>query len=380
MIKLKRNFPLFDIFWDNKDIEAVSNIIKRGSYWAVGPEIKEFESKLSNYFNVKNSITFNSGTSALHANLLAYGITSGEVIVPSMSFIATANCVLLAGAKPIFADIEEETLGLDPNDVENKISKKTRAIIPMHYGGKVCKNIEILREIADTNNLILIEDNAESFGAKIDNKFAGTIGDSGMLSFCQNKIITTGEGGAVITNNNEIANKLLLIRSHGRVEKEGSDYFSTISEMDYIEVGYNYRMPTICASLGISQLEKIDTIINLRRRVGNYYNENLKDLNEIQILPELEGSETVYQLYSILLHDSEKREELQDYLLENGIYTKVYFYPIHLKTFYKKKFGYKEGSLPITEKISKKILTLPFSLGFTQEDQDYIINRIKDFF
>jgi perosamine synthetase len=380
VIELKRNFPLFDILWDNNDVEAVSSVIKRGSYWADGPEIKEFEDKLSNYFNIKNTITFNSGTSALHAILLAYSITSGEVIVPSMSFIATANCVFLAGAKPIFADIEEETLGLDPNDVENKITSKTRAIIPMHYGGKVCKNIEILREIADRKNLILIEDNAESFGASINNKYAGTIGDSGMLSFCQNKIITTGEGGAVITNNKDIAKKLTLIRSHGRVEKEGIDYFSTISEMDYIEVGYNYRMPTICASLGISQLEKINTIIRLRRQVGEYYNQNLKSINEIQILPELEGSKTVYQLYSIFLRNFERRKELQDYLLENGIYTKVYFYPIHLKTFYKKKFGYQEGTLPVTEKISKKILTLPFSLRFSQQDQDYVINTIKKFF
>ncbi|MHA1344067.1 MAG: DegT/DnrJ/EryC1/StrS family aminotransferase [Promethearchaeota archaeon] len=368
---MERKYPLFDIYWDEKDIQMITNIIKRGSYWATGPEIREFEEKLESYFNVKYVSAFNSGTSALHAVLLAYNITSGEVIVPSMSFISTANCIILAGAKPIFAEIEDETLGLYPEDVKERITEKTRAILPMHYGGKVCKNIKALREIADDYNLILIEDNAESFGAKIHNEFAGTIGHAGILSFCQNKVITTGEGGAICTNNEEIYKKVLLIRSHGRVEQHGTDYFSNIHEMDYIEIGYNFRIPTMCAALGISQLDKIDKIIELRRKIGKYYDSNLDNLSEIQIIPELDGFKNVYQLYSILLTNPEKREDLQSYLLENGIYTKVYFYPIHLKTFYRKRFGYSEGDLPITEEISSRILTLPFLFRFTNEDQDY---------
>jgi len=377
---LNRKYPLFDIYWDEKDIEQVSNVIKRGSYWANGPEIREFEEKLAKYFNVKYVVTFNSGTSALHAILLAYDITSGEVIVPSMSFISTANCVILAGATPIFAEIEEETIGLEPEDVIEKITPKTKAIIPMHYGGKVCKNIIALKEIADNKKLILIEDNAESFGAKINNKYAGTIGHAGMFSFCQNKIITTGEGGAICTNDENIYKKLILIRSHGRVEQPGTDYFSSIYDMDYIQVGYNYRMATMCAALGISQLEKIEKIIKLRREKGKIYDENLKKIPEIQIIPEIKGSRTVYQLYSILLKTSEKRNDLQKFLLEKGIFTKVYFIPIHLKSFYRKKYGYHENMLPITENISNKILSLPFSLRFTNEDQNYIINNIKEFF
>ena len=377
MRELVKNYPLFDIFWSNDDVEMVTNVIKRGSYWASGPEIREFEEKLEQFFNVKYAVTFNSGTSALHAVLLAYGITSGEVITTSLSFISTANCIILAGAKPVFAEIENETLGLDPNDVNNKITKYTKAILPMHYGGKVCKNIEVLREIADDNKLILIEDNAESLGAILNNRYAGTFGDAGMLSFCQNKIITTGEGGAIITNNEDVYKKLLLIRSHGRVEQ---DYFSNIQEMDYIEIGYNFRIPSICAALGISQLKKIKEIIELRRERGKYYDENLKNIPQIQIIPELEGSMTVYQLYSVFLKIPEKREELQNFLLENGIYTKVYFYPIHLKKFYKERFDFQEDMLPKTEEISKKILTLPFSLRFSNDDQDHIIGKIKEFF
>lgn len=358
----------------------VTKVIERGSYWATGPEIQEFEDKLAKYFGIKHVISFNSGTSALHAVLLAFGITSGEIIVPSHSFISTANCVILAGARPVFAEIEEETLGLDPKDVKKKITKKTKAIIPMHYGGKVSKHIEELRDIAEINDLLLIEDNAESFGATLNNRLAGTFSDASMLSFCQNKVITTGEGGAICTNNKEIYEKLLLIRSHGRVESPGTNYFSNINEMDYIQIGYNYRLPTMCAALGISQLNKIDKIINLRRKYGKYYDENLIKVPNIQIIPEIEGNRDVYQLYSIFLNNSKKRSDLQNYLLKSNIFTKVYFFPIHLKTFYKEKYGYKIGSLPITEEISNKILALPFSLNFKEKDQGSIIEKILEFF
>ncbi|MFX0011955.1 MAG: DegT/DnrJ/EryC1/StrS family aminotransferase [Candidatus Hermodarchaeota archaeon] len=373
-------FPLFDIYWDENDVKKVTSIIKRGSYWADGPEIKEFEAKLKEYFDVKYVVVFNSGTSALHALLLAINVNSKEIIVPSMSFISTANCVVLAGANPIFADIEDKTLGLDPEDVKQKITNKTKAILPMHYGGKVCKNVKSLMEIAEDNNLYMLEDNAESFGAKIDNKLAGTFGHSSMLSFCQNKIITTGEGGAICTNDKEIYERLLLIRSHGRVEKPGTSYFTSINDMDYIEVGYNYRMPTVCAALGISQLEKIDDIISLRRKIGKYYDSNLKSIPQIEILNELDGHKTVYQLYTIKIKNPELRHQLQDYLAQNEIFTKVYFNPIHLKSYYKEKYAYKEGDLPKTEEISRKVLSLPMLLSFTKEQQDFIIDKIKNFF
>ena len=377
---MDRKIPLFDIYWDDEDVKMALNVIKRGSYWAIGPEIKKFEEKIGIYLNSKYVVTFNSGTSALHAVLLAYGLTSGEIIVPSFSFISTANCVVLAGAKPIFSEIEEESLGLDPEDVIKRINAKTRAIIPMHYGGKICKNIKVLREIANDHNLILIEDNAESFGAKINNNYIGTIGHAGMLSFCQNKIITTGEGGAICTNDEKIYKKLLLIRSHGRVENEGNDYFSNINEMDYVEVGYNYRLPTICAAIGISQLEKVEEIIKIRRERGKYYDDILRTIQNIQIIPEIKDHRTVYQLYSIFLKEPEIRKDLQNFLLDNGIYTKIYFYPIHLKTFYMKKYGYNIGAFPVTEEISKKIMTIPFSLNFKDEDQNYIKNKIQEFF
>ena len=375
-----KDYPLFDIYSDENDIEAISKIIRRGSYWALGPEIQQFENKLAEYFNSKYVVTFNSGTSALHAALLALDITAGEVIVPSFTFIATANCVILSEATPVFAEIEEETLALDPTDVEKRITSNTKAIIPIHYGGKVCKNIFKLKELAEKHNLILIEDNAESFGAKINNILAGTIGDMGLLSFCQNKVLPTGEGGALIVNSKEIYKKLLLLRSHGRVEKEGVNYFSTTKAMDYIEVGFNFRMPTICAALGLSQLEKIDTIIKLRRKVGKYYDAELSKIPSIDVIKDSPNTTSVYQLYTIFLKNPDIRDELQKFLLENGIYSKIYFSPVHLKSFYKEKFDYKAGDFPRTENISKKVLTLPMSLKFKPKDQDYIINKIELFF
>ena len=369
--------PLFKIHWDQDDIDAVADVIKRGSYWATGPEIEQLEKEIVRYVGTKYSLTFNSGTSALHADLLAHNVTDGEVIVPSFSFISTANVVVLAGAKPRFAEIEEESYGLNPESVKEKIASKTKAIIPVHYGGAPCKEIKALKEIADDHNLLLIEDAAESLGGKINNKMVGTFGHSSMFSFCQNKIITAGEGGIITTDAKDIYQKLKLIRSHGRLEdKDG--YFSTIKNFDYVQVGYNYRMPSITAALALSQLKKIGKIIKLRREKARYLNRNLSKIRCIKIPMELEKYFHVYQMFTIQLHDNKMREKLQKNLTKGGIMTKVYFNPIHLTTFYKEKFNYKQGDLPKTEKISEKILKIPLYPNLTKKEMDYIIDKIKN--
>jgi perosamine synthetase len=366
--------PLFKIYWDEKDVNLVTEAIKAGANWAVGPNVAKFEEMIAEYIGAKYCVALNSGTSALHALLLAHGIKKGdEVIVPSFTFIATANAVLLVGAKPVFADIETETFGLDPENVKEKITKRTRAILPMHYGGCPCK-IRELEEIAEDHNLLHIEDAAESFGARIGDKKVGTFGDSAILSFCQNKLITTGEGGAVVTDSRETIEKLKLIRSHGRLET--SDYFSSVEVLDYIALGYNFRMSNITAALGISQLEKIDKLIEMRRRNARYLNEELEQVKGITIPVPPENYYQVYQMFSIRV-DPEERDEMIRYLARKGIMTKVYFSPVHLTHLYKNELKY-TCRLPVTEEISKQILTLPMYPTLTKEEMKYIVEEIKN--
>jgi perosamine synthetase len=368
--------PLFKIYWDEEDVEAVKEAIKAGMNWAVGPNVEQFEDLIASYVGTKYALTFNSGTSALHAALLAHEIKQGdEVIVPSFTFIATANAPLFVGAKPVFADIEEETFGLDPEDVNEKITEKTKALIPIHYGGCACK-IRELKEIAEDKNLILIEDAAESLGAKIRDDKVGTFGDSAMLSFCQNKVITTGDGGAIVTDSREIYEKLKLIRSHGRLET--SDYFSSTEYMDYISLGYNFRMSNIIAALGVAQLKKVDKIIKMRRENAEYLTARLKrEIKEIITPNPLKDYYHGYQMYTIRVN--KYRAGLMKYLADKGIMTNVYFSPVHLTHFYKNELGY-ACELPVTEEISSQVLTLPMYPALTSEEIDDIVEEMKRFF
>jgi len=368
--------PLFKIYWDEEDLEVVNRALRRGTGWAIGPEVAQFEEKLSGYLGTKYCVAFNSGTSALHAVLIAYGIGPGdEVIVPSFTFIATANAALFVGAKPVFADIEEKTYGLDPKDVERKISSKTKAILPIHYGGCPCL-IEELKEIAQRHNLILIEDAAEALGASVKGRKAGTFGDSAILSFCQNKVITTGEGGAVITSSKEIYEKLKLIRSHGRPET--SDYFSSTEQVDYVTLGYNFRMSNITAALGLAQLNKIDTIIKMRRRNAQLMSQRLSSIEGIVLPPSPDGFYHVYQMYTVRVKNG-LRDRLLEHLAERGIMTKVYFPPVHQTLFYKNGLKY-DCELPITEAVSGQVLTLPMYPSLSEEEITTITRETIGYF
>jgi perosamine synthetase len=374
-----QNIPLFKIYWDEHDVEKVSSVIKKGMYWAIGPEIKEFEKKVAEYVGVKYALAVNSGTSALHVILAAHDIGKGdEVIVPSFTFIATANAALFVGAKPVFAEIEGETYGLDPADVEKRITPKTKAIMPIHYGGSPC-HIEKLKPIASKHNLILIEDAAESLGAMVNNKKVGSFGDAAILSFCSPKVITMGEGGMLFTNSRDVYEKARLIYNHGRAET--SDYFSSTEQMEYVTLGYNFRMSTMTAALGLSQMDKLDKIIHMRRENANYLSRALSEIEEVEIPKEPANYSSVYQMYTIRISGREGiRDRLKEYLNQNGIGAKVYFDPIHLSLFYRRKFGYKGGELPVTEKISQEVLTLPMYPGLTKSEMDYIGEKVKEFF
>lgn len=369
--------PLYKVLTNDQDVKAVSKVIKRGMNWALGEEIQNFEKLLAKYVGTKFAVTFNSGTSALHAALIAINIKSGnEIIVPSFTFISTVNACLMVNAIPRFNDIEENTLGLNPLTVDSNINRKTKAIIPIHYGGLPCKIEEIL-SIAKRKKIFLIEDAAESLGASINKKMIGTFGDLSIFSFAGNKVLTTGEGGAIVTNSNTLYEKLKLIRSHGR--KDNKNYFSSIEKPNYISLGYNWRMSSITAALAISQLQRIEKLINLRRNNASFLSKKLQKFKEIQVPQEPKGYRHVFQLYSILVKNSVIRNNLMKHLAKKGIMSKVFFYPVHKTNFYKKSKLGQRKKLSVTENISNQILSLPMHPGLKREELNYICDTISEF-
>jgi perosamine synthetase len=374
---VKWKIPLYKVLTDKEDIHAVTKVLKRGMDWAIGPEIIEFENTLANFVGSKYCLTFNSGTSALHASLLSLGIKpQNEVLVPSFTFISTVNSVLMVNAKPKFIDIEKENLGIDPSLISKNISKKTKCIIPVHYSGLPCKIKDIL-QVSKEKKIKLIEDAAESLGATINGKKVGTFGDLGIFSFAGNKVLTTGEGGAIVTDSKKLFEKLKLIRSHGR--KETQNYFSSEKKPEYVTLGYNWRMSTLTAALGLSQLNKLEKLIKLRRKNANYLTSKLKKHSEITTPGEPKGYFHAYQLYSIRLNSKKMRNNLITFLKTKGIMTKIFFDPVHLSPFYKTMKMINKSHLKITEQISDEILTLPLYPTMSRESLGHICDSIDEF-
>jgi perosamine synthetase len=370
--------PLYKIYTDDEDVNLITKIIKRGSNWAIGPEIEEFENAITNYIGADYCAVLNSGTSSLHATLLALGLGSGdEILVPSFSFISTANSVLFVNATPSFVDIEEKTFGINPELIKEKTTASTKAIIPMDYGGMSCQISEI-KQHAENNNLLLIEDAAESLGSSVNGKKIGSMADATVFSFCGNKVLTTGEGGAVVTNSRDTYEKIKLIRSHGRLDQ--SNYFENPSSSQYLDLGYNWRMSSITAALGISQLNKLEKIIQMRKDNANYLSSKLSKFSQIKVPIPPNDYDHIYQMYTIRLPDKDIRDSLHDFLSTRGIFSKVYFTPIHSTSFYKQKFDIDRNSLSVTEKISNQILTLPLYPNMTMEEKDLLIQTVSEFF
>ncbi len=371
---MKWKIPLYKVLNDNDDVKAVTQVIKRGMDWAIGPEIENFESELAKYVGSKFCVSFNSGTSAGHAALLALRINKkAEVIVPSFSFIATANWPLMINAIPKFSDIEVNNFGIDPEHMKKKISKKTEAVIPVHYAGLPCR-IKEIKEITQKEKIPLIEDAAESLGASIDKQKVGTFGDLAVFSFAGNKIITCGEGGAIVTDSKKIFERLKLIRSHGRLKN--ANYFKTNEIPKYVELGYNWRMSSITAALASSQLRKIEKLIKKRRENAKFMTNKLKKYKQIQFLEESKREKHVQQLYTISLPSKKIRNKLSKFLTEKGIMTKIFFDPIHSSEFYKKTFRIK---LHNTEMISSKIISLPMFPELRKTEMNYICESVEEF-
>lgn len=346
----------------DEEIEAVTEVLKSGML-AQGSKVEEFQNEFAKYVEAKYGIATSSGTTALHTALVAAGVEKGdEVITTPFTFAATSNSILYSDAKPVYADIDSKTFNLNPEKIEEKITDKTKAILPVHLYGQPADMDPIL-EIAEKHDLKVIEDAAQAHGSTYKNKKIGSIGDLGCFSFYPTKNMTTGEGGMVTTNNEELEEKSSMVRAHG----ESKRYEQSL-------LGYNYRMTDIAASIGLVQLKHINEFNEKRNENASYLSEGLTDVNGITT-PEVDENVThVFHQYTIRV--SKDRDEFKQYLTDNGIGTGVHYPIVLYKQPYYQKLGIK-GNCPEAELAANQVISLPVHPSLTTEELDTIIETIK---
>ena len=345
--------------------EAVLEVLDSGII-AQGPRVEEFEKEFADFIDAGYAVAVNSGTEALHMALLAMGIKEGdEVITTPFTFIATSNSVLYVGAKPVFADIDPETFNISPESVQGKISKRTRAILPVHLYGHPC-DMDALDEIAEDHNLLVLEDACQAHGAEYKGKKVGGLGDAGVFSFYPTKNMTTSEGGMLTTDSKEIAEKAKILRNHGQTARYQHEF-----------LGFNSRMTDIGAAIGLAQLKKLNEFNNKRIKNAGYLTKNLKDIEGITT-PCVSGDvKHVYHQYTIKVEGN--RDTIAGKLQEKGVGTGVYYpLPTHKQPLYK-RLGYAD-KLPVAEDMAKKVLSLPVHPQVTKENLDYMIGVLKGIF
>jgi len=360
---------------EGDDIEAVVEVLK-SAYLTQGPKIAEFEYALCDATGAKYAVAVASGTAALHLASMAIDIKPGdEVITSPLTFAASANCVLYCGAVPVFADIDADTMLLDIEDVKQKITPKTKAIIPVNYGGEVC-DMDAYETLAAKHGLSLIQDCAHSIGSTIRGKHQGSYPGSQIWSFHPVKTITTGEGGAVTTNDVTLYRKLMRLRSHG-ITRDLSDYVHDNEGSWYYEMldlGYHYRLTDMQCALGVSQLKKLARFSERRREIVRRYNEAFEGLSlRVQRTPD--WSEPVRHLYTVRLNDATRRREVFDLLKSKGIGVNVHYIPVYLMPYYK-KLGYKRGLCPVAEEAYNSMITLPLHPKMTDEQVEYVVECV----
>jgi len=371
--------PYF-IPWINKNNKKAVMKVFNQRWLTNGPQLIHFEKNFSSFLNTKFSSGVNSATSALHLCLRTLGISQGdEVIVPTFTFAATANVIDYCGAKPIFCDVDINSFNIKASEIRKKITKNTKAIILVHYGGQSCDMREIF-EISKKNNIPIIEDCAHSLGATYKNKKCGSFGIASCFSFYPTKIITTGEGGMVSTNSIVFHKKINLLRSHAVniLPSEREDQGTW--KYDVVDLGYNYRLDEIRASLGISQLKRVTTINKKRFKIAKTYNKKLKNIKGITIPEVKKDRNHIYHLYSIKIEKEHHltRDLLFQKLFKKGIGTSVQYFPLHLMTYYKNKYKNNVKEFPNAEQLKDEILCLPIYPTMNTKQIDYVVNQIKE--
>lgn len=353
--------PITKIVVDDKTVKAAIDALKSGQ-WLHGKRTEEFEKQFAKFCNAKYAVSVSSGTTALFLALKQLGIKNGdEVIVPSFSFVATASTVSMCGAKPVFVDVNEKNFTIDPNDIEKKITKKTKGILPVHLFGHPADMNKIMK-IAKQHSLFVLEDAAQAHGASYRGKKIGSIGNAACFSFYPSKNLTVcGDGGMITSNDSDFINKIKILRNHGR--KKG--YLHTI-------LGYNFRLNEIQAGIGLNRLKYLSKNNLLRRKIAHTYDSELSE--SIEKPKEESWGTHVYHQYSILTN---MRDKLQKYLTKNNISSSIFYpIPIHKQPMYKNQNRIK---LPVSEKLSSKILSIPIFPTMTKKEQKFVINAINKF-
>lgn len=384
---------------DDADIEAVVKVLK-SDYLTTGPAVAAFEKKVADYVGAKYAVAVSNGTAALHVACLAAGIGEGdEVITTPITFAASANCVLYCGGTPVFADIDPDTYNISPEELESKITPQTKAIIPVHYTGQPC-DMDAILEIARKHDLLVIEDGAHALGASYKGKKIGSIADMTCFSFHPVKPVTTGEGGMIVTDNEELYRKLVLYRSHGitrdkdmmqqyeeQLHQSSDPALQEAADMlrgdvidpggwyyQQLELGYNYRITDISCALGASQMDKLDRFLERRRQIAKKYDEAFADIPQIKTPWQQEGCQSGWHLYMIQTMERSRREVF-DGLRQAGIGVNVHYIPVYRHPYYQRN-GYAGVHCLNAEAFYERAISLPIFPGLTGQQQDYVIEHV----
>ncbi len=354
------------------EIDAVSEVL-RGPNLSLGPKLGEFEGAFADYIGRKRAVAVNSGTSGLFLCAKALDIGEGdEVITTPFTFIASATSMMMAGAKPVFVDIDPESLNIDTSRIEEKITDKTRAILPVEIFGSPV-GIEEVCEIAARHKLAVIEDSCEALGSQLNGKKTGSFGTMSLFAFYPNKQMTTGEGGIILTDNDELADTCESLRNQGRGKDGGW--------LGHEQLGYNYRLSDINCAMGIVQLSRIEEFVAKRRKVAEMYQDILGEENRLTVPAEPAGARMSWFVFVVRLNKEYKldqRNAILKKMLEKGVQVSNYFPPLHLQPFMVKEYGFKKGDFPITESVSERTIALPFHNNLSRQEIEIVCAALKD--
>jgi len=365
------SIPFAKPYFDDEDLKEIASRIMdvlRSGWLTSGPKTQEFEKQFASYIGAPYSVAVNSCTAALHSILLGLGVKEGdEVLVPSDTFVATANAALYVGAKPVLVDSDPETFNISPDDVQNKVSKKTKAIIVVHLAGNPCDMKEI-NEIAEDHKVSVIEDAAHAHGSKCGNSYCGTLSSAAAFSFYPTKVMTCGEGGMVTTNDSKLADKVKMIRNHGR---------AAYGPAEIVELGFNYRMTDIHAVIGLVQLKHLSEYVKRRNSLAELYAGQLAKIGWVKPQEVRDGNLCSYYVYNVKLEDDAPitRDELASKLNQKGIGTSILYHPIHLQPFYSKLYK-KASAFPVAKELGEKTIALPMHNNLSAEDVKNVVAAI----